>query len=130
MPEDTEEETIIPEIDPNDKRAVLVAADSRGRFKKWNYLRKQPYWKDFISLCSKNTPKDHIEYLERRKIKYLVAGNDHVDYTKALELLNKVQSKQFESIAAEHCGILRVGLIDEVTSLPGRDGTSPKTLQS
>jgi 2,5-diamino-6-(ribosylamino)-4(3H)-pyrimidinone 5'-phosphate reductase len=133
MPDDTEEDIIIPDIDPNDKRAVLVAADSRGRFKKWNFLRKMPYWKDFYCLCSQKTPKDHIAYLERRKIKYLVAGNDHVDYTKALELLNKkfgIKVIRIDS-GGTLCGILlRLGLVDEVNLLVHPvlvGGISPKT---
>jgi 2,5-diamino-6-(ribosylamino)-4(3H)-pyrimidinone 5'-phosphate reductase len=133
MPDDIEEDIPIPDIEASDKRAVLVAADSRGRFKKWNFLRQQPYWKDFISLCSKNTPKDHIEYLERRKIKYLIAGNDHVDYTEALELLNKkfgIKVIRIDS-GGTLCGILlRLGLVDEVNLLVHPvlvGGTSPKT---
>lgn len=133
MPEDTEEDISLPDIEPHDSRAILVVPDSRGRFRKWNYLRKQQYWKDFISLCSKKTPADHIEYLKQRKIKYLTVGDDYVDYKKALEKLNKefgIKAMRIDS-GGTLCGILlRLGLVDEVNLLVHPvlvGGTSPKT---
>ncbi len=77
-------------VTPNaeDLRPILVVPDSRGRLKSWHYWRKQPYWKDFVSLCTKSTPPEHFEYLTQNKIEIIEAGTNHVDFRIALEKLN------------------------------------------
>ncbi|MHB0867857.1 MAG: hypothetical protein ACYC5J_00150 [Chloroflexota bacterium] len=45
-----------PKVDPGDTRAKLVVPDSRGRIRGWNWLRKRPYWRDVVVLCSHAAP--------------------------------------------------------------------------
>ena len=77
IPEDevSEVSTITPSTD--DSRPILVAPDSRGRLKSWRYWREQPYWQDFISLCTRSTSPEHVEYLKRNGIKIITVGKKH-----------------------------------------------------
>ncbi|MEM7570710.1 MAG: hypothetical protein AAF337_13035, partial [Pseudomonadota bacterium] len=69
--------------------SITYMPDSRGRLKSWHYWREQPYWKDFISLCTRSTPPEHVEYLKRNGIKTITAGKEHVDYSQALDALHR-----------------------------------------
>lgn len=119
---------------PGDPRPLLVVPDSRGRIKNWNWLRGLQYWRDGIALCSRSTPRDHIDYLKHAKVEYIVAGDDHVDYRVALEELNArfgVKVVRVDSGGTLSGALLRAGLVDEVSvlvqpSLVG--GTTPRSL--
>jgi len=111
-------EASCPGIDPEDKRAILVVPDSRGRIRCWNQVRKWPYWRDVVVLCSKATPKDYLEYLRKIRVEYIIAGQDQVDLRAALEEL----SARFgiKVIRADAGGtlngiLLRAKLVDEVS---------------
>jgi len=133
IPEDetSEVSTITPSAD--DSRPILVVPDSRGRLKSWHYWREQPYWKDFISLCTKSTPPEHVEYLERKGIKTIVTGTDYVDYEQALEDLHSqfgTTIVRVDSGGTLNGVLLRAGLVDEIhllihSTLVG--AISPKT---
>ena len=70
-----------------DDKAILAVPDSRGRIRTWHHWLQLPYWKgQWYRLRS--TPKEYLEYLNRRHIDAIVAGDDHVDYRAALEELN------------------------------------------
>ena len=88
IPDETEVNLIPFRTKPQDSRPVLVVPDSRGRLRSWHYWREQPYWKDCIALCSIKTPQEYLEYLSLRNIKYIIAGQDHVDYQTALKTLH------------------------------------------
>lgn len=45
-----------PAVSADDPRPILVVTDSRGRLKSWPFLQKQPYWKGFVSLCTRRPP--------------------------------------------------------------------------
>ena len=118
----------------NDPRPVLVVADSRGQVRTWHYLRKQPYWRDWVALCAQTTPQEHLDYLRERHIDYIVAGEDRIDFAHVLDVLN---SEYGVEVVRADCGgtlngvLLRAGLVDEVSllihpSLVG--GTSPKSM--
>jgi 2,5-diamino-6-(ribosylamino)-4(3H)-pyrimidinone 5'-phosphate reductase len=108
--------------------------DSRGRIKNWEIIKKQPWWKGYISLCSQDTPKSHLEYLKDLDVNTIIAGEQKIDLRVALEELNKRFNAQRVHL---DCGgilngvFLREGLVDEVSviispSLVG--GISPKTM--
>ena len=120
VPEKTETDFVPPETLANDPRPILVVPDSRGRLRNWHFWRKQPYWKDFISLCSRSTPQDYFEYLDKRQIHYIVAGDDRVDYEDALQKLNLeygVKVVRVDSGGTLNGVLLRSGLVDEVSLL-------------
>lgn len=117
IPEDLTAE--MPIITPNadDLRPILVVPDSRGRLKSWHYWREQPYWKDFISLCTMSTPPEHVEYLKRKGIKTITAGSNYVDYRKALEDLNSqfgTTIVRVDSGGTLNGVLLRAGLVEEL----------------
>lgn len=117
----------------DDSRPILVVPDSRGRLRSWHYWREQPYWKDFVSLCTQSTPPDHVEYLKRKGIKTITTGTEHVDYRQALEELNGqfgTTIVRVDSGGTLNGVLLRAGLVDEIhllvhPTLVG--GTSQKT---
>ena len=123
--------TVTPSAD--DERPILVVADSRGRLKTWHYWRKQPYWKDFFSLCTQRTPSEHLAYLTHNGIKTIDAGTNHVDFRQALEKLSTTLGAtvvRVDSGGTLNGVLLRAGLVDELhllmhPTLVGR--TSQKT---
>ncbi len=115
-------------------RPRLAVIDSRGRIKTWHLIKKQPWWRDYISLCSEATPGEHLRYLEGEQVKTIVIGKEHVDLRVGLETLgDRYEARRVRL----DCGgilngvFLREGLVDEVSlvispALVG--GTSPKTM--
>lgn len=117
MPEDDESESPITTPAADDSRPILVVPDSRGRFRSWHHLKGQPYWKDFISLCTENTPRDHIRYLKRKGVKTIIAGTDKVDFKQALQDLHSefgITTVRVDSGGTLNGVLLRAGLVDDV----------------
>lgn len=120
--------------DPNDPRPLLVVPDSRGRVRSWHFLKAWPYWRGFISLCSRSTPQEHLDYLKARHIDCIIVGDDHSDLKAALEELNGrygVKVVRADSGGVLNGVLLSQGLVDEVSvliypSLVG--GTSESTI--
>jgi len=75
-----------------------VVVDSRGICRNLHLFRRADYCKDVVVLVSATTPESHLQYLQERNYDYIIVGNDHVDYRKALEIL-------YEKY---HCRTLRV----------------------
>jgi len=115
-------------------RPFFAIVDSRGRIKNWEDIKKQPWWKGYISLCSGATPKSHLDYLKEVEVPYIVAGKQNVDLRDALEQLNRqfgTQRVRVDSGGILNGVLLREGLVDEISviispSLVG--GTTPKTM--
>jgi 2,5-diamino-6-(ribosylamino)-4(3H)-pyrimidinone 5'-phosphate reductase len=68
-------------------RPLLVVPDSRGRVRNWVHALAQPSYGAIVVLTSQATPLDYLEYLNRRGIAHLSAGEDRIDLSAALELL-------------------------------------------
>lgn len=116
-----------PKMDSEDKRPLLVVPDAKGRIRIWHYIKKWPYWRDHIALCSKSTPKEYLDYLKKRHIKYIITGDEHVDIKTALEELNsryEVKTVRADSGGTLNGVLLKEGLVDEVSVLvhPGLVG--------
>jgi 2,5-diamino-6-(ribosylamino)-4(3H)-pyrimidinone 5'-phosphate reductase len=120
-------------IDPRDKRPLLVVADSRGRVRCWSMLLAAGFWRDGVALCSSQTPAKHIEYLRRRDVNRIVAGENGIDLARALILLRnrfKVRTIRVDSGGTLNAALLQEGLVDELSLLvhPVLAGTSAKPL--
>lgn len=117
-PPETEKAFVKPVDNPDDKRLMCVVPDSRGRLRNLHVFRDSEYIKDFIVLVSESTPKSYLEYLGERNYDYIIAGNNHVDYAKALEILYDKYGCRV--IRTDSGGILtniliEQGLVDEIS---------------
>ena len=125
-----------PAATPNgdDTRALLVVPDSRGRIHNWSRIRREPWWRDVVVLCSQTTPQDYVDGLKEMGVDYIVAGDDRVDFRAALEALNArygIQTVQVDSGGTLNGVLLRAGLVAEISllispSLAG--GMSPRSI--
>jgi 2,5-diamino-6-(ribosylamino)-4(3H)-pyrimidinone 5'-phosphate reductase len=114
------EEMFTPPKDAEDSRPLLVIADSRGRVRCWDAIRKWPYMRDVLALCSTSTPPEYLSYLKDRRIGTIVAGDDHIDMRVALESLNRkygVKVMRVDSGGTLNSVFLHAGLVDEVSVL-------------
>jgi len=119
--------------DPKDRRPLLVVADSRGRVRCWSMLLGAGYWRDGVALCSWRTPDRHRDYLRKRGVSRIVAGEDRVDLKKALATLRtryNIRTIRVDSGGTLNAALLRAGLVDELSLLvhPVLAGTSARPL--
>lgn len=117
-----EDESAFQELEqkPDDERPILVIPDSQGRVRIWHFLRVQPYWRQFVSLVSKATPDEYLEYLNKRHIDYIICGEEKVYLRAALEELNNkygVRTVRVDSGGTLNGVLLKAGLVDEVSVL-------------
>ncbi|MGE5397179.1 MAG: RibD family protein [Chitinophagales bacterium] len=129
-PPETEKDFVKPADDPNDTRMLCVVPDSRGRLRNLHVFRDSEYCKDLILIVSTATPQTYLDYLEERDYDYIVTGNDHVDYAKALEVLYEMYNCRI--IRTDSGGVLtnvliEQGLVDEISLIisPCLVGTGP-----
>ena len=117
-PPETEKAFVKPEVRQDDKRPMWVVPDSRGRLRNLHVFRDTDYCKDIIILISRATPKSFITYLEERNYDFIIAGDDHVDYARAFEIL---YDKFGARIMRTDSGgiltnvLLEQGLVDEIS---------------
>lgn len=45
---------------PSCSRSVMAIVDSKGRVRNWSGIKKQPFWKTPVALCSKSTPEEYL----------------------------------------------------------------------
>ncbi len=99
---------------------LLVMPDSKGRFRHWNFMLSQPYWRGGIALCSRSTPAEYFEHLEQQNVAYFVSGEEFCDIPAAMRWLYDVHGVR--TVRAD-CGgklngiLLRAGLVSEVNIL-------------
>ncbi len=99
-------------------RPLLAVVDSRGQIKNWGLIKRQPFWRGFVALCSKATPESHLEYLRAEGIETIAAGTGRVDLRQALEELNErcgVKVVRVDSGGILNGALLRAGLVSEVS---------------
>jgi 2,5-diamino-6-(ribosylamino)-4(3H)-pyrimidinone 5'-phosphate reductase len=114
------EEIFRPPEGTNDTRPLMVIADSRGRVRCWDAIRRWPYMRDLLAFCSSATPKDYFSYLEEQKIPAIVAGKDRIDMREALEMLSfqyGVGTVRVDSGGTLNSVLLAAGVVDEVSVL-------------
>ena len=75
---------------PTSDKHIWVIPDTRGIMKGLlHVIRRSEYCPALVIFVSKKTSSEYITYLEERNYDYLIAGDDHVDYKKALEMLSE-----------------------------------------
>jgi 2,5-diamino-6-(ribosylamino)-4(3H)-pyrimidinone 5'-phosphate reductase len=118
---DTEEkEPGTTEVGEDESLPLLIVPDSRGRIRNWDFWRRQPYWRDVIVFCSRATPPSYLEYLQKVRIQFITAGDEHVDLRQALMELSgrwAVELVRVDSGGMLNGVLLRAGLVDEVSVL-------------
>ncbi|MDD1764141.1 MAG: RibD family protein [Methanobacteriaceae archaeon] len=117
IPEERVEDFQPRENDPDDQRPILVVPDSKGRIRIWSEVRRMPYIRDVIVLCSRSTPKEYFDFLDERYIPYMVVGYEQADLETALNELNLqfgVKLVRVDSGGVLNVALLRAGLVDEV----------------
>jgi 2,5-diamino-6-(ribosylamino)-4(3H)-pyrimidinone 5'-phosphate reductase len=92
----------------------FTVVDSRGRIE-WDIKSQGEY--DVLVLVSRVTPADHLAYLRRERIAYLVAGEEQVDLEVALRKMYDVLG--VTCVVATSGGglngvLLRADLVDEI----------------
>jgi len=70
---------------PSCSRSVMAIVDSKGRVRNWGAIKKQPFWKTPVALCSRSTPKEHLQYLQEEGVDVIIAGKERVDLKRALK---------------------------------------------
>ena len=107
-----------------DRDAALpywVIADTKGITKGMLHTcRSFEFCKDVIVLISQQTNKDYMNYLKERDYDYLVYGNEHVDFKKALSTLSTnygIKKILIDSGPILNGVLLGKGLIDEISLL-------------
>ncbi len=134
FPPEDETAFTLPENYPGDTRPVLAIPDSRGRVRSWHALKQWGYWRDFVALCSRSTPAEYLEYLAARHIGVIMAGEDRVDFSAALEELGRrygVTTLRVDSGGTLNGVLLRAGLVHEVSALVHPSlvgGVSPRSM--
>lgn len=121
IPEDSPDEaepTSTPATEgAKDTRPLLVVPDSRGRIRDWHRWKGQPYWRDPVSLCTENTPPEHLEYLHGEGVTALIGGKKRVDFAQVFEELGSrfgVAVVRVDSGGTLNGVLLRAGLVDEL----------------
>ncbi len=86
---ETELDCVKPDYEVKANAPFWVIADSRGRIRNLHLYRRSEYCKDIIVLVSPQTPKEHLDYLNRRDYDYIMTGSEKVDFREALNVLNE-----------------------------------------
>jgi len=121
------------ELHPNHV-PFLVVVDSRGQIRKWQRIKREPFWRNVVVLCSRATPPDYLDYLQQCHVDCIMAGDDHVDLRAALEELNArygIKVVRVDSGGQLNGVLFRAGLVDEVSVLVNPclvGGTSPRSI--
>jgi 2,5-diamino-6-(ribosylamino)-4(3H)-pyrimidinone 5'-phosphate reductase len=119
---------------PDETRQLLAVVDGQGRIQNWMAIRKQPWWRQAIALCSAATPKDYLEDLRQVGIETIVAGDERVDLRTALEEMNArygVENVRVDSGGILNGILLREGLVNEISMLIHPElvgGSSPRSM--
>ncbi|MFO7676217.1 MAG: RibD family protein [bacterium] len=104
--------------EPGDRRPLLVIADSRGRVRCWQALRRAGFWRDAVALCSRRTPAPYFDYLRAGRVDCIVAGRERVDLRAALRALADeygARTVRSDSGGTLNGALLAAGLASEVS---------------
>ncbi len=112
----------------------LIVVDSRAQLHRWRLMQAQPFWDKVVALCSRSTPRAHLDEIEAAGVPTIIAGDERVDFAAALDELNSrfgINTVRVDSGGILNGVLLRAGLVDEVSILIDPvlvGGTSPRGL--
>jgi 2,5-diamino-6-(ribosylamino)-4(3H)-pyrimidinone 5'-phosphate reductase len=115
--EESQEDFQPREMNTQDQRPLLVVPDSRGKIRIWSEVRRMPYIRDIIVLCSRSTPQEYLDFLDERFIPYMIVGYEQADLETALNELNlqfNVKMVRVDSGGELNGVLFQAGLVDEV----------------
>jgi 2,5-diamino-6-(ribosylamino)-4(3H)-pyrimidinone 5'-phosphate reductase len=128
--EETEEAFDDPQQNPTDPRGTLIIVDGKGQVRNWHMLKKAGIWRNFIALCTSETPKEYLDYLTKRHIAPIITGKNHVNLKESLGIL--YQKHNIKRIRVDSGGtlngiLLHEGLVDEISIIinPSLVGGTP-----
>ena len=106
---------------PKKNKPLWVIVDSRGKMENWlHFYRQSDYSGNIIVLVSKDTPDSFLRYLNERDYDFIQTGKKHVDYKKALEILEQkyaVKTVLIDSGGKLNSYFFKHSLIDEISLL-------------
>ncbi|NHK31862.1 MAG: 5-amino-6-(5-phosphoribosylamino)uracil reductase [Asgard group archaeon] len=107
---------------PNKKgKPFWVIIDSKGKlYNKLHFYRYSSYSGKLIILISENTPTKYVQYLEDNNYDFIIAGEEFVDYQKALLVLEEkyvVNTILIDSGGKLNSYFIEINLIDEISLL-------------
>lgn len=100
-------------------RPLFVLVDSGGKITRFEWLRKQGHWGDFLVLVSNRTSPEHLERLTRLGIEYHRTGADQIDLQAALAYLRSrnIQQARVDAGSGLNGALVREALVDEIFAL-------------
>lgn len=107
-------------VSARSERPLLAVVDSGGRVRCWGALGAAGIWKSAVSLGSKRTRSDHLEYVNRQGVQSLIVGEDRVELRWALEQLHRdfgIRVLRVDSGGELNGALLSEGLVSEVSLL-------------
>jgi 2,5-diamino-6-(ribosylamino)-4(3H)-pyrimidinone 5'-phosphate reductase len=119
----------------NRQGPVLAVVDSKGRIDVWDWLRRQPHWRDVVAVgCDATPPGTRREWV-RRGLKSIVTPGDRVDLQDAIGRLGSecgARHVRIESGGTLNGVLLAQNLVDEIALLvhPAVVGGTHRTLFS
>jgi 2,5-diamino-6-(ribosylamino)-4(3H)-pyrimidinone 5'-phosphate reductase len=106
---------------PQDKnKPLLVITDSKGLVKCWMNLINAGFWRGGLSVCTEETPKEHLDYLKSKDIGYIICGKEQVDMKKLMDILADkygVKIVRTDSGGKLNEALLDEGLVEELSLL-------------
>jgi 2,5-diamino-6-(ribosylamino)-4(3H)-pyrimidinone 5'-phosphate reductase len=99
-------------------RPLLAVVDSQGQIQNWDVIKRQPWWRTAVALCSHSTSRSYLDDLQQKGVDTIVAGDERLDLRIALEELRaryQVRVVRVDSGGVLNGVLLRAGLVDEVS---------------
>ncbi|WP_334341931.1 dihydrofolate reductase family protein [Companilactobacillus sp. HBUAS56275] len=108
----------------NDSAGYKVITDTKGTLL-WD--EDHNYSKPHIVITSEQVTKDYLDYLDSKQISWIATGKDHIDLSRAVEILaEQFNVERMAIVGGGHIdgSFLDAGLTDEISLLigPGVDG--------
>lgn len=105
----------------NDNLPYWIIIDSEGKLNGYLHaMRKFEFCKDVIVIISYKTPKNYIDYLEKRNYDFHIIGENKIDLDKTIKILSdryKVKTILTDSGAILGNLLLNKGLVNEISLL-------------
>lgn len=122
-----------PFIGDPEATSYAVAVDAKGKL---GWDQNEIDGDHVIEILSDSVSDDYLQYLQNKRISYIFAGKEHLDFASALRQLAehfKIKTLMLEGGGSINGSLLNAGLIDELSLLilPMADGTinAPTTFE-